>query len=167
MFIQALTEFNVPYRPTKLWSFSSGDDLTTYSNNIIQLEYDANIVRNAFKDVYPEYSDDEIEGSYFDYHQKLLGNDNGISEARKNIEEGHEIENAENKRRYDMLQHIADLTANDPDALPSPEVMQKQLDDSQKMLADTFAEPKSNIITNDTKIISSIFDAPKDPSKII
>jgi len=92
--------------------------------------------------------------------------DEGICEARQDIEETKNAERMEHERRQKLLQDIADRTAHDEDALPTPEVMQLRMDETNKILADVFAEPeKSEIIVETPKIITSLSD--NTPTKLV
>ena len=165
-FIRALDEYGLVTRPTQLWNFA-GKDLRTYSNDIVELEYDADKVRAAHEDVYPDASSEEIDAMCEAYHQRLLGNDTGMCDARKNLTEGFEKETQENQRRQDLLQRIADQTANDPDALPSPEVMQLRMDEAKRLAESEIKLQDMSIVTPPTGLITGLHDAPLNPPKII
>lgn len=165
-FIRELDEFNVVKKPNQFWNFS-GKDVSTYTNDIVELEYDFDKIKNAHIDVYPDASDEEIDEMCEAYHKRLLDNDKEICEARKNIIEGFEAENAETQRRQDLLQRIADQTANDPDALPSPEVMQMRMDEAKRLAESQIQVPDSSIVTPPTGLITGLHEVPANPPKII
>lgn len=164
-FIRKLNEFDAPVIPFKLWNFK-GEDLTSYYNHIKFLEFDQKVVYEAAKEVYPGESEEFWLAEVEKHYQTLLDIDEGICEARQDIEETNKAERAENERRQNLLQDIANRTAQDEDALPSPEVMQLRMDETNKILADAFAEPeKSEIIVETPKIITSLSD--NTPTKLV
>jgi hypothetical protein len=164
-FIRELNEFDAPVVPFKLWNFK-GEDLHSYYNHIEYLEFDQNVVYLAAQEVYPgeseEFWQDEVEKHY----SMLLELGDGICEARQDIEEKNEADRKEHERRQNLLQDIANRTANDEDALPSPEVMQLRQDAANKMLDEAFAEtPKNEIIVETPKIITSTSEL--TPTKLV
>ncbi|MFA5403991.1 MAG: hypothetical protein WC358_03550 [Ignavibacteria bacterium] len=164
-FIRELNEFNAPVIPFKLWNFA-GEDLHTYHDHIEFLEFDQNIVYEAAKEVYPEESEEFWLGEVDKHYAALLEMTDGICEARSDIESTKDAERKEHERRQNLLQEIADRTAHDEDALPTPEVMQLRQDAANKMLAETFSpEPSSEIITEQPKIITSAFE--NTPTKLV
>lgn len=164
-FIRALNEFDVPTIPYRLWNFK-GEDLTTYHNTIVEIEYDENVVYEAAREVFPKESDEFYAEEVRKHYKKLLDMDEGICEARQDIEETYENEKKEKERRMNLLERIANETAKDPDALPSPEVMQMRIDESNKILEDAFKEPESTEIKVETpKIITSSVES--TPTKLI
>ncbi len=164
-FIRQLNEFDAPVIPFKLWNFS-GKDLHSYYDHIEFLEFDQNVVYEAAKEVYPEESEEYWQAEVAKHYAKLLEMDEGICEARQDIEETKNAERMEHERRQKLLQDIADRTAHDEDALPTPEVMQLRMDETNKILADVFAEPeKSEIIVETPKIITSLSD--NTPTKLV
>lgn len=165
-FIRELDEYDKVKVPKQLWNFS-GKDLTAYCNDIVELEYDMNVIRNAHVDVYPNASPEEIDAMCEAYHQKLVDNDTSICDARKNLTEAHEAEMKENQRRQDLLQKIADQTANDQDALPSPEVMQLRMDEAQRLAESEIQLMDTSIVTPSTGLITGLHDAPVNPPNII
>jgi hypothetical protein len=164
-FIRELNEYDTPVVPFKLWNFK-GEDLHTYSNHIEFIEYDQAIVYEAAKEVYPEESEEVWLAEVANHYNTLLEMDDERCEARQDIEETFEAEKKEAERRQDLLQNIANLTAHDDDALPSPEVMQLRNDANQQILADAFAEPaKSEIVVETPKIITSSIE--NIPTKLV
>lgn len=164
-FIRELNEFDAPVVPFKLWNFK-GEDLHSYHNHIEYIEFDQNVVYLAAQEVYPGESEafwqDEVEKHY----SMLLELGDGICEARQDIEEKNEADRKEHERRQNLLQDIANRTANDEDALPSPEVMQLRQDAANKMLEDAFAEtPKNEIVVETPKIITSASEL--TPTKLV
>jgi hypothetical protein len=71
---------------------------------------------------------------------------------------------AEQDRRQNLLTDIANRTAGDEDALPSPEVMQMRQEAAQKMLDETFG---SNTETTDSGIIYEKKEITVETPKII
>lgn len=165
-FIRELDEYDKVKIPKQLWNFA-GKDLSTYCFDIVELEYDANVIRSAHEEVYPDASPEEINEMCEAYHNRLVENDNEMCEARKNLVEAYEAENKENERRQSLLQKIADATANDPDALPSPEVMQMRMDEARRAAESQIQLPDSTISTPPTGLITGLHEAPANPPKII
>jgi len=167
-FIREVNEYNSPVVPFKLWNFK-GEDLHTYSNHIEYLEFDQAVVYEAAKEVY----DDENEEFWLLQVQEHLdavnAMDDGICDARSDIESTFEAEKKENERRQNLLQSIADKTANDPDALPSPEVMQLRQDANNKLLDDAFGAntetTAAGIVVEKPKLITSAFE--NTPTKLV
>lgn len=164
-FIRQLNEFDAPVIPFKLWNFA-GKDLHTYHDHIEFLEFDQNIVYEAAKEVYPEESEEYWQAEVAKHYAKLLEMDEGICEARQDIEETKNAERMEHERRQKLLQDIADRTAHDEDALPTPEVMQLRQDAANKMLEEAFVpQPSSEIVVEQPKIITSAFE--NTPTKLV
>lgn len=165
-FIRELDEYDKVKVPKQLWNFA-GKDLSAYCFDIVELEYDAAVVRDAHEEVYPDASPEEIDAMCEAYHNKLVENDTEMCEARKNLVEAYEAENKESERRQSLLQKIADATANDPDALPSPEVMQMRIDEANRLAESQIQLPDSSIVTPPTGLITGLHEAPANPPKII
>lgn len=168
-YIIALTEFDVPFRPSRMWNFE-GEDLTTYYNAITHVEYDANLIRTALLEVEGPMSEAELEVKVLEFHKMLESYDDGICSALEMLDEAYAAEKAEGERRNKFLQDIADATANDPDALPSPEVMQMRIDESNKVLDAAFSDvgtTSNEIEVVKPSIITSLNEAPKETPKII
>lgn len=164
-FIRALNEFDAPVTPFKLWNFK-GEDLNTYHNHIEFLEFNQAVVYEAAKEVYPGESEEFYMEQVETHYETLIALGDGICEAREDIESTNEAEKKENERRQNLLQSIADRTAQDEDALPSPEVMQLRQDAANKILEESFAEPpKSEIIVETPKIITSVNEL--TPTKLV
>lgn len=165
-FIRELNEFNAPIVPSRMWNFK-GDDLTSYYNTIVELEYDKAVVYEACKDYYSEDGEDVWNDALEQHTQTVLAMDGGVCEAREILEAAHAAEKAEQERRQALMQSIADATAQDEDALPSPEVMQLRLDAGKDVLTNKpvgNATP-SGITVETPKIITNLNESA--PTKLI
>jgi hypothetical protein len=111
----------------------------------------------------------------------------GKCDARNDIEETINADRVENERRQNLLQKIADQTAGDADALPSPEVMQLRMEANQAAIDATFTADtistgeitpsgievvKPNLITSTNDDVSSSglitsLNEPAKPTKLI
>ena len=166
MFIRELDEFNVPKKPYKLWNFA-GEDLSTYHRHIKFIEFDQSEVYKAAQEVFPE-GNEEVWLAQVEQHYRTVNEmGEGICEARSDIMNTFKAEKEEQERRQNLLQSIADRTAQDEDALPSPEVMQLRADEAQKALDEAFAPSTSDsgIIVETQKIITSLHD--NTPTKLV
>ena len=166
-FIRELNEHDSPIIPMQLWNFK-GEDLTKYVFAIKEIEYDKAVVYEAAKEVYDDMSEDELLEQVEEHYQRVLAMDDGKCQAREDVEGTFEAERAENERRQNLLNSIAQATAGDEDALPTPEVMQLRHDAAQKAVEDAFAlsAPSSEIVVETPKIITSL-NEPLKPSKLI
>lgn len=169
MFIRELDEFNVPKKPFKLWNFA-GEDLSSYYRHIKFIEFDQAEVYKAAQEVYPEDGEEVWMEQVEQHYQTLMGMGEGICEARSDIQGTFAEQKAEQDRRQNLLQSIADRTSQDEDALPSPEVMQLRADEAQKALDEAFAPSKTSesgliVEAPKPKIITSLTE--NTPTKLV
>lgn len=186
MFIRKLNEFGSPVVPYKLWNFS-GQDVSSYFNHIKEIEFNQAGVYDAALEVYPNETP-EFHAEIVEKHlADTLAMGDGKCDARNDIEETINADRVENERRQNLLQKIADQTAGDADALPSPEVMQLRMEANQAAIDATFTTDtistgeitpsgievvKPNLITSTNDDVSSSglitsLNEPAKPTKLI